>query len=175
MRGTSAAQLLWSPAEADQCASIMRCTSEADALRFHPCGGSWHNGHIGTRTSFCCRCGQWWVSWAKCAVQKDLWQPPHTSGKKSSRRQCAQGAPIQSIDPVPWPAWLIPSPPGPRGAWQKSAITWQMRSCGAVRASHRMLQRANVPFGFVRPVVDASSVSCLAFRRSTCQHYAIWI
>lgn len=110
MRGTSAAQLLWSPAEADQCASIMRCTSEADALRFHPCGGSWHNGHIGTRTSFCCRSGQWWVSWAKCAVQKDLWQPPHTSGKKSSRRQCAQGAPIQSIDPVPWPAWLIPSP-----------------------------------------------------------------
>ena len=63
-------------------------------------------------------------------MQKDLWQPPHFNGKKSSRRQCAQGAPIQSIDPVPWPAWFIPSPTRPSRRVAKKVLS--RGKCGAV-------------------------------------------
>ena len=63
-------------------------------------------------------------------MQKDLWQPPHSNGKKSSRRQCAQGAPIQSIDPVPWPAWFIPSPTRPSRRVAKKVLS--RGKCGAV-------------------------------------------
>lgn len=85
---------------AAQCASMMCCTSASLACRFHPRGGASHSGHSGTRTSLALGLVHICMSCAKCAVQNGLWHPWHTSGRKSSRRQCAQGAPIHSIDPV---------------------------------------------------------------------------